>query len=126
MLALDVAEWSHPLVDLLDTAPPPQLRGRRLTLAVPALRGAASRLDATLILEPSLAESPTVRIDATVEVEPGGSTVIAKLPRHLPAGSHWRLWLRFGPPGGTPARTIGWELVRDGRNLRLEASPSAV
>jgi hypothetical protein len=122
-LALDVAEWSHPLVDLLDAAAAPQLRRRRLTIAIPGLRGASTQLEATLILEPSDAESPSVRVPAEVEVEAEGSTFTAKLPRRLPAGSHWRLWVRFGPPGGTPARTIGWELVRQGRAMRLSALP---
>ncbi len=125
MLALDVAEWSHPLVDLLDNAAAPQLRRRRLSLTIPALRGAANQLEATLILEPSDAESPSVRIAAMVDVQPSGSTFRAKLPHRLPGGSHWRLWVRFGPPGGTPARTIGWELVREGRDMRLEPSPGA-
>ncbi|MGN6474424.1 MAG: glycosyltransferase family 2 protein [Mycobacteriales bacterium] len=123
LLALDVAEWSHPLVDLLDRAEAPQLRRRRLTLAVPGLRGAPTALGATLILEPSDTESASLRIPARVEVGPGGSTFSAKLPRRLPGGSHWRVWLRFGPAGGTPARTIGWELVRDGREVRLAALP---
>lgn len=125
MLALDVAEWSHPLVDLLDRAAPPQLRRRRLSLAIPGLRGAATKLEATLILEPSDAESPSVRVGASIEVGPAGSTFAAKLPRRLPAGSHWRIWLRFGPPGGTPARTIGWELVRTGGDVRLEPLPGS-
>jgi glycosyltransferase involved in cell wall biosynthesis len=121
VLALDVAEWSHPLVDLLDGAPAPELRRRRLRVAIPGLRGQSAPLDATLILEPSDAQSPSVRAPGAIEVTPDGAQFAAKLPRHLPGGSHWRIWLRFGAPGGTPARTIGWELVRDGRQVRLSA-----
>jgi hypothetical protein len=120
VLALDVDEWSHPLVDLLDSAPPPQLRRRRLTVTVPGLRGQPSKLTADLILEPSDAESPSLRIPAEVAVTPEGSQFVGKLPRRLPGGSHWRLWLRFAEPGGTPARTIGWELRREGRHVRLK------
>lgn len=120
MLALDVAEWSHPLVDLLDLAAPPVLRRRRVAVPLPALRGRAAELTAALILEPSHGESPSLQIPAAIEVTPDGSAVVAKLPRRLPAAGPWRLWLRFGPPGGTPARMIGWQLVRDGRALRLD------
>jgi glycosyltransferase involved in cell wall biosynthesis len=125
VLALDVAEWSHPLVDLLDGAPPPQLRRGRLQVAIPGLRGRSGPLDAALILEPSDAESPSVRAAAAVDVTPDGSTFTAKLPRRLSGGSHWRIWLRFGAAGGTPARTIGWELVREGRQVRLAATTGA-
>ncbi|HWC33875.1 MAG TPA: glycosyltransferase [Mycobacteriales bacterium] len=119
MLALDIAEWSHPFVDVLDGAGSPELRRRRLTLDIPRLRAAPATLDAALILEPADAQSPGVRVGAAIEVHPEGSRFVAKLPRRLAGGSHWRLWLRFAPPGGTPARTIGWELVRDGRAVRL-------
>jgi glycosyltransferase involved in cell wall biosynthesis len=119
VLALDVAEWSHPLVDLLDASPPPELRRRRLRLTIPGLRGRTGRLEATLILEPSDAESPSLRIGGSIDVGRDGSRFTAKLPRRLPGGSHWRIWLRIGPTGGTPARTIGWELVREGRHVRL-------
>jgi glycosyltransferase involved in cell wall biosynthesis len=122
VLALDVDEWSHPLVDLLDAAPPPELRRRRLRVAIPGLRGSPGRLDATLILEPSDAESQSLRIDAAIEVGPDGSQFNAKVPRRWPGGSHWRIWLRFAAAGGTPARTIGWELVRDGHSVRLAAT----
>lgn len=124
MLALDVGEWSHPLVDLLDRAEPAQLRRRRLTVALPGLRGPAGKLEAFVVLEPSDAESPGVQIAATLRVDAAGATIVAKLPHRLPPGPRWRIWLRFGPPGGTPARTIGWELVRSGRELRLE--PTAI
>ncbi|HVT65579.1 MAG TPA: glycosyltransferase [Mycobacteriales bacterium] len=119
VLALDVGEWSHPLVDLLDEASPPELRRRRLRVAIPGLRGRSGTLDATLILEPSDAESPSVRAAAAVDVTPDGSRFTAVLPRRLPGGSPWRIWLRLGAAGGTPARTIGWELVREGRQVRL-------
>ncbi|HVS67890.1 MAG TPA: glycosyltransferase family 2 protein [Mycobacteriales bacterium] len=119
-LALDVAEWSHPLVDLLDGAPEPELRRRRLSVAIPALRGKSGSLEAALILEPSDAEFPNAQEAAAIELSPEGSRFVAKLPRRLPGGSHWRIWLRLGPPGGAPARTIGRELVRDGRAVRLE------
>jgi hypothetical protein len=66
-----------------------------------------------------------VRAAAAVDVTPDGSTFTAKLPRRLSGGSHWRIWLRFGAAGGTPARTIGWELVREGRQVRLAATTGA-
>jgi glycosyltransferase involved in cell wall biosynthesis len=125
VLALDVGEWSHPLVDLLDNAPAPELRRRRLRVTVPGLRGASAPLGATLILEPSDAQSPSLRAPAAIEVTPDGARLAAKLPRRLPGGSHWRIWLRFAPAGGTPARTIGWELVRDGRQVRLATTNGA-
>ncbi len=125
VLALDVGEWSHPLVDLLDTASAPELRRHRIVVSIPALRGHGGTLSADLVLEPSDANSPSVQVDADIDVGPSGSRLVAKLPRRLPGGMHWRLWLRFAPPGGTPARTLGWQLVHSGRHLRLEPTTGA-
>jgi hypothetical protein len=120
-LALDVAEWSRSLTDLLDGTAQPRLRGRTLTLAIPAVEGAA-RIASQLYLAP-IDGSPALPISATLSVTSTGGMLRGTLPRSL-AGTSWHLWGRIGQPGGPPARRLPWLLAKTGHRLELIADPS--
>jgi glycosyltransferase involved in cell wall biosynthesis len=120
-LALDVAEWSRSLTDLLDGTAQPSLRGRVLTFAVPAIEGAA-RIPAQFYLAP-LDGSPALPIQATLSVTSTGSTLHARLPRSL-TGTSWQMWGRIGQPGGPAAHKLPWLLAKAGRRLELTADTS--
>ncbi|HVW81407.1 MAG TPA: glycosyltransferase family A protein [Mycobacteriales bacterium] len=120
-LALDVDEWSHPLTDLIDNEVAPSLHGRDFRLDVSALRGAPLQRPAALILstgEPGARPQP---VEATLTVAAAGATVTATLPRRI-EGDDFALWIRLGPPGGSPPRRLGWRLLRDGRQLTVSRS----
>jgi glycosyltransferase involved in cell wall biosynthesis len=120
-LALDIDEWSHPLVEIIDDSVPPILHRRDFELAITSLAGPAAGYPAQLLLFADATDSPPVTVPATLSVAPTGSSLTASLPRHL-EGSATQIWLRIGEPGGSPARRLNWPLRRDGRRLSIVRS----
>jgi glycosyltransferase involved in cell wall biosynthesis len=117
-LSLDVAEWTHPLDELLEQ-PPVIDSGRSLQLAVGRIRGASgTRRSGELVLVPA-AGSPgrPIRCDAELVLTPGGSVLQCALPR-LPRRTGWDVWVRFGELGAAAPRQLPWQ-VTSGRFGKL-------
>jgi glycosyltransferase involved in cell wall biosynthesis len=125
-LALDVAEWSHALHDLVDDPleMAPEMIGRRtVALGAGKVRGPSGVTRAAqLILEPvDATEIGQVRTPAELRVAPGGASVQAALPRLPTAVSAWSVWLRIGQIGGAPPRRLP-VTITPGRMGRLIAT----
>ncbi|HEX3898092.1 MAG TPA: glycosyltransferase family 2 protein [Mycobacteriales bacterium] len=120
-LALDVDEWSHSQTQLIDDGIAPTLHRRDFELAITALTGPPAGYPAQLLLLPDAEDVSMVSVDATVSVTPLGAMMTAELPRKLD-GATLGVWVRIGPPGGSPARELPWRLVREGRHLSVSRS----
>ncbi|MGI8677841.1 MAG: glycosyltransferase family 2 protein [Jatrophihabitans sp.] len=121
-IALDVGQWTRALA--AETAPTSTLRTARrrdivCTLQLAGLSGSPG-LDAHLLWEPLDGTTGGV-LALPIRLVPGASTVSATARRpRLPRNGVWRVWLRIGELGGSPASALPWFVRRRGARLIIE------